>query len=183
MINKNALNMVRLKRIVARAVASALVLLVFSGAQFLQPNRASAATLLKISSEDKVARLKVVAGRSETFRLSVPFGEILVGDPETADINALSDRTLYVLGKKLGTTNITLFDESKNLLAVIDVEVTHDLSGLREALKQAVPGSRLKVRSVNGRRCSTPFRKRSGSRPAASATPSAPTATSVPRTS
>ena len=151
MINKNALNMVRLKRIVARAVASALVLLVFSGGQFLQPNRASAATLLKISSEDKVARLKVVAGRSETFRLSVPFGEIVVGDPETADINALSDRTLYVLGKKLGSTNVTLFDENKNLLAVVDVEVTHDLSGLREALRQAIPGANLKVRSINGR--------------------------------
>jgi len=150
------MTMTRLKKarfglITAPVVVSALVLLALSGVQALRPTAAGAATLLKISTEDKVARLKVVNGRSETFRLAVPFGEIVVGDPETADVNALSDRTLYVLGRKLGTTNVTLFDENKNLIAVIDVEVTHDLSGLREALKMAVPGANLKVRSVNGR--------------------------------
>ena len=142
---------VRPRYIAVSAVASALALLMFAGVQTVSPKAASAATLLKISSEDKVARLKVVAGRSETFRLTVPFGEMVVGDPETADVNALSDRTLYILGRKLGTTNVTLFDPDKNLIAVIDVEVTHDLSGLREALKQAVPGANLKVRSINGR--------------------------------
>jgi pilus assembly protein CpaC len=143
--------MVRLRSFAAPAVASALALLVLSGVQALRPATATAATLLKISTDDKVARLKVVAGRSETFRLTVPFGEIVVGDPETADVNALSDRTLYVLGRKLGTTNVTLFDENKNLLAVVDVEVTHDLSGLREALKTSVHGANLRVRSINGR--------------------------------
>ena len=128
-----------------------LALLTLSMMPSLGPVSASAATLLKISSEDRVARLKVTEGRSETYRLQVPFGEIVVGDPETADVNALSDRTLYVLGRKLGTTNITLFDTDKNLLAVIDVEVTHDLSGLREAIRTAVPGANLKVLSVNGR--------------------------------
>lgn len=145
------LNKVRLKLVAAPLVASVLALSVPLGITPFVSGPAAAATLLKISTEDKVARLKVVSGRSETFRLTVPFGEIVVGDPETADVNALSDRTLYVLGRKLGTTNVTLFDDNKNLLAVIDVEVTHDLSGLREALKQAVPGANLKVRSVNGR--------------------------------
>jgi pilus assembly protein CpaC len=135
----------------APAALYALALLMLTMMPALGPVTASAATLLKISSEDRVARLKVTEGRSETYRLQVPFGEIVVGDPETADVNALSDRTLYVLGRKLGTTNVTLFDADKNLLAVIDVEVTHDLSGLREAIQKAVPGANLKVQSVNGR--------------------------------
>lgn len=134
-----------------RLVVVGLALSLIAALAPVPGREAAAATLIKISSADRVARLKVVAGRSETFRLTVPFGEIVVGDPETADVNALSDRTLYVLGRKLGTTNITLFDEDKKLLAVIDVEVTHDLSGLREALKQAVPGGSIKVRSINGR--------------------------------
>lgn len=143
--------MVRMKKPVVPMLLSALALLGLSVGQVVMSAGASAATLIRISSEDRVARIKVVSGRSETFRLAVPFGEIVVGDPETADVNALSDRTLYVLGRKLGTTNVTLFDDKKDLLAVIDVEVTHDLTGLREALKQAIPGGRLKVRSVNGR--------------------------------
>lgn len=141
----------RLRSATFPVLVSTVALLTLAGWQTVVPSAASAATLVKISTDDRVARLKVVMGRSETFRFTVPFGEIVVGDPETADINALSDRTLYVLGRKLGSTNVTLFDDKKELLAVIDVEVTHDLAGLRETLKQAIPGARLKVRSVNGR--------------------------------
>ena len=141
----------RLRGTAFPVLVSAVALLALAGWQTVVPSGASAATLVKISTDDRVARLKVVMGRSETFRFTVPFGEIVVGDPETADVNALSDRTLYVLGRKLGSTNITLFDDKKDLLAVIDVEVTHDLTGLSSTLKQAIPGARLKVRSVNGR--------------------------------
>ncbi|MEY3081559.1 MAG: hypothetical protein RJA94_1587 [Pseudomonadota bacterium] len=140
-----------LRSIAFSVAATVVALLALAGWQSVVPSGASAATLVKISTDDRVARLKVVMGRSETFRFTVPFGEIVVGDPETADVNALSDRTLYVLGRKLGSTNVTLFDEKKDLLAVIDVEVTHDLTGLSSTLKQAIPGARLKVRSVNGR--------------------------------
>lgn len=140
-----------LRSIAFSVAATAVALLALAGWQSVVPSGASAATLVKISTDDRVARLKVVMGRSETFRFTVPFGEIVVGDPETADVNALSDRTLYVLGRKLGSTNVTLFDDKKDLLAVIDVEVTHDLTGLSSTLKQAIPGARLKVRSVNGR--------------------------------
>ena len=143
--------MSRLRGSAFPVLVSAVALLALAGWQTVVPSGASAATLVKISTDDRVARLKVVMGRSETFRFTVPFGEIVVGDPETADVNALSDRTLYVLGRKLGSTNITLFDDKKDLLAVIDVEVTHDLTGLSSTLKQAIPGARLKVRSVNGR--------------------------------
>lgn len=141
----------RLGKPALATILSAAGILALTIGPVVVPQGASAATLIRISSEDRVARIKVVSGRSETFRLAVPFGEVVVGDPETADVNALSDRTLYVLGRKLGTTNVTLFDDKKELLAVIDVEVTHDLAGLRETLKQAIPGARLKVRSVNGR--------------------------------
>ena len=109
------------------------------------------ARVIKISGDERVGRLQIVAGRSETLRVDIPFSEIVVGDPETADVNPLSDRTLYVLGRKLGTTNVALFDQNKQLVAVIDIEVTQDLTGLREALRQTVPGASLKVRSMNGR--------------------------------
>lgn len=111
----------------------------------------AAARVVKISQENRVGVTQVVMGRSETLRVSIPFSEIVVADPDTADVNPLSDRTFYVLGRKLGTTNVTLFDERKRLVAVIDIEVTHDLSGLRQALKQVVPGASIKVRSINGR--------------------------------
>ena len=35
----------------------------------------------------------------------------------------LTDRSLYVLGKKIGTTNVSVYDAAKQLVGVIDVEV------------------------------------------------------------
>lgn len=134
-----------------RTIAALAALVAFVAPASLAPPAFAAARIVKLSGEDRVGRMQIVAGRSETLRVSIPFAEIVVGDPDTADVNPLSDRTLYVLGKKLGTTNVALFDDQKQLVAVIDIEVTHDLSGLREALKQSVPGGGIKVRSINGR--------------------------------
>ena len=127
------------------------VALAIAAAVIPAPAVQAAARIVKLSAEERVGRIQIVSGRSETLRLSIPFSEIVVGDPETADVNPLSDRTLYVLGKKLGTTNVTLFDDAKQLVAVIDIEVTQDLAGLREALQNGVRGGAIKVRSINGR--------------------------------
>jgi pilus assembly protein CpaC len=108
-------------------------------------------TLIKLSNNSRVGRLQIVQGSSETIRVDIPFSEIVVGDPETADVNPLTDQTMYVLGRKLGLTNVALFDADKKLVGVIDVEVTHDLDGLRQALRNSLPTSKIKVRSINGR--------------------------------
>jgi pilus assembly protein CpaC len=109
------------------------------------------AKIVKLSASGRVGRIQITAGVSETFKVSLPFAEIVVGDPETADVNPLTDKTLYILGRKLGLTNIALFDENRQLVGVIDLEVTHDLNGLRHALKEAMPNNKIKVRSINGR--------------------------------
>ena len=133
------------------AMAAGCILIAVSSLLLWQPPAQSSTRVVSITANERVRRISVVTGRSETLRINVPFAEIVVGDPETADVNPLSDRTMYVLGRKLGTTNVTLFDDQKRLVAVIDIEVTHDLSGLRQALKQSVPGATIKVSSVNGR--------------------------------
>ena len=111
----------------------------------------AAARVVGLTDDNRVGKMLITAGESETIRIDRAFSEIVVGDPEIADVNPLTDKTLYVLGRKLGTTNVTLFDTEKQVVAVIDIEVSHNLSGLREALKQSLPASRLKVRSINGR--------------------------------
>ncbi len=56
----------------------------------------------------------------------MPFYEIVIGDPEIANVNPLTDDSFYVLGNNLGTTGIALFDENKQLVGTVDVEVTLD---------------------------------------------------------
>jgi pilus assembly protein CpaC len=111
----------------------------------------AAARVVRLNSENRVGRMQVIQGTSETIKVNLAFSEIVVGDPETADVNPLTDKTLYVLGRKLGVTNIALFDADKQLVGVIDVEVTHDLAGLRGALHDNLPYSNITAKNVNGR--------------------------------
>ena len=133
------------------ALVAAAMLVSFGTVNLLVASSGAATRVVNLSDNKRVAHVAVVMGRSDTIRVDMPFAEIVVGDPETADVNALTNRTLYVLGRKLGTTNVTLFDESKKLIAVIDVEVTQNLDGIRQALHESLPNAGIKVRSLDGR--------------------------------
>lgn len=128
-----------------------IVTLSAGGMLAISPEAQAQGRVINVSGGNRVGKLAVILGQSETIRVTESFADIVVGDAETADVAPLTDRSLYVLGKKLGTTNVTLFNEAKQVIAVIDVDVTHNLGGLRQALKEGVPGASIRVRSINGR--------------------------------
>ena len=50
----------------------------------------------------------------------------MIGNSDVADVLPLSERSIYVLGKKFGTTSLTLYDRSNRVIAVMDVSVGPD---------------------------------------------------------
>jgi pilus assembly protein CpaC len=94
--------------------------------------------------------IKIAKGKPKTIRVSQGFAELVVGDPEIANITPLTDQSFYVLGHKLGTTGIAMFDENKKLIGSVDVEVTYDTQQLNNALKQNIPDSNIQASSANG---------------------------------
>ena len=98
-----------------------------------------------------VMRMKVPVGQSETVKSVADISNLVVGDPDIADASPLGTRAFYILGRKTGRTNLSLYDAGDNLLGVINVEVTFDTSGLKDALRTVLPREKIKVRSVNGR--------------------------------
>ncbi|HEX8166158.1 MAG TPA: type II and III secretion system protein family protein [Beijerinckiaceae bacterium] len=101
--------------------------------------------------ESKVGAVRVTQGKSQTLQTSLGFADIVVGDPDIADVMPLTDRTLYVLGKKLGTTNISVYDTAKTLVGVIEVEVGYNTPRLAADVESSFPGERTRVSSANGR--------------------------------
>ena len=93
----------------------------------------------------------IVKGKPKTIRSVSAFEEIVVGNPEIADVQPLTDRSFYLLGKKLGTTRVALFDANRTLVGTLDVEVTLDAAQLRKAIRKNVPNSNIKVTTANGR--------------------------------
>jgi pilus assembly protein CpaC len=99
----------------------------------------------------RTSAITVPVGKSEDVRTDSPFVDISVGDADIADVNPLTDRALSILGKKLGTTRVSIYGEGKKLLGVFDVEVSYDVSQLAIELARRFPQAKMRVSSVNGR--------------------------------
>lgn len=105
----------------------------------------------RLATSGEVASLDVVLNRAETIEVQKEVSEILVGNPEIADVVALSDRSIYVLGKKIGSTSVSVVDRDRNVIAVVGVKVTSDIAALKARLATHLPQSRIDVVEGNGK--------------------------------
>ena len=112
---------------------------------------ANAQRMLSLAAPKRTASVGVAVGKSEDVRTDSSFIDVLVGDPEVADVNPLTDKALSILGKKIGTTRVSLYGEGKKLVGVFDIEVSYDVSKLREELAQRYPQAKIRVSTANGR--------------------------------
>lgn len=101
-------------------------------------------------SHGRPDKLEVVLNQSHFIKLHDAYAEALIGNDKIADVMPITDRTLYVLGKTLGTTNLAILDANKQVKAMIEVEVTPNLAGLRDKLQENLPGEPIRVSAANG---------------------------------
>ena len=95
-----------------RLLASLALLTLGATAILLAPGslrEASAQRLLQISGAKRSVSVTVAVGKTEDVRIDAAFTDITIGDSEVADISPLTDRTISILGKKIGTTRVTLY--------------------------------------------------------------------------
>ena len=97
---------------------------------------------------EPTAELEVPLYKSRVLSLPSSIKRISVGSPDIADLLLLRSTELYVLGKDLGTTNVLLWDANDILIAVVSVEVTHDLEGLKKKLHDLMPNEAIEVRAA-----------------------------------
>ncbi len=107
--------------------------------------------VIQISGATRTAMVTVAVGKSQDVRTGTSFVDVMVGDPEVADVNPLTDHTLSILGKKIGTTRVSVYAEGKKLVGIFDVEVSYDVTRLSNELLRRFPTSRIQASSVNGR--------------------------------
>ncbi|ART83648.1 pilus assembly protein CpaC [Oceanisphaera profunda] len=88
--------------------------------------------------------------KSRSLLLDRPVSRVSVGNPAIADVLVLKDRELYLVGKALGHTNIMVWDTNDALLQVYDIEVSHDLQGLKERLYRFLPQEPIQVHTTQG---------------------------------
>jgi pilus assembly protein CpaC len=94
--------------------------------------------------------LEVPLNKSQVVTADRPIGKAMIGSSEIADVVPISDRAIYVLGKKSGTTSLTLYDARNRVIAIMDVSVGPDVEGLRAQIRQVLPGERVDAKLSNG---------------------------------
>jgi pilus assembly protein CpaC len=136
-----------------RFLATLMAALLVSPAPMLAPyslGKAHAQRVLQISGAKRTVLVTVAVGKTEDVRIDAPFTDVTIGDPEVADVTPLTDRSLSLLGKKIGTTRVSLYGEGRKPLGIFDIEVSYDVSRISAEINRLTGGG-IKVTSVNGR--------------------------------
>jgi len=113
----------------------------------LAPAVAGPATATAVSLQG--GSLDVPLNKSQVFRANRTFSKALIGSSDIADVLPLSNQSLYVLGKKTGTTTLTLYGPGNQLIQVVDVAVGPDVVSLRRQFADLMPGEKIGAKASN----------------------------------
>jgi pilus assembly protein CpaC len=106
---------------------------------------------IRFDDPGRVTKRRLAIHKSRILRADHPFGDVLVANSAIADVQPLTDRSIYIVGKKIGITRLTVLDSTKNLLGLVELEVGFDTEGLEDELRHSVPGGEFRIRTANGR--------------------------------
>jgi pilus assembly protein CpaC len=116
----------------------------------LAPAASQARQQIALASAARAAMVTVTVGKSQDVHTDQSFADIMVGAPDIADVNPLTDHSLSILGKKIGTTRVTVYGQDKKPVGIFDVEVSYDISWLASEIARFTGGG-VKVSSINRR--------------------------------
>lgn len=98
-----------------------------------------------------VMRINLPVSQAVTVTMSDSVGKIVSADPAIAEAQAITDRSLYLVGRTFGTTTINLFSSTGAPVGLLAVEVGADIADMSRSIKAALPSSKVKVSAINGR--------------------------------
>lgn len=94
-------------------------------------------------------KIRLVLGESLVLDSPVQITRLSLAAPEIADAVVLSPRQFYLTARAVGATHLTLWDEGDRVSTVFDVEVTPNVTRLKEKLHEILPGEDIQVTATH----------------------------------
>ena len=94
--------------------------------------------------------MEVSMNKSQVLHVDRPFTDLAIGKSEIADVIALTNQSIYVLGKSIGATSLSIYGPNHQLIAVVNVVVTPDTGDIKAELHQVLRYEQIEVRAANG---------------------------------
>ncbi len=101
-----------------------------------------------VGSEASSRSVNLGVGKAVVIDLPRDAKDVLVADPTIANAVVRSARRAYMIGVKVGQTSIFFFDAEGRQIAGFDLAVKRDLNGIRDAIRQSVPDSDIRVEAL-----------------------------------
>ncbi len=98
-----------------------------------------------------VMRVKLPVSQALTVTVSTAIGKVVAANPNIADAQLITDKSLYLVGKSFGITTVNLFSADGTPVGLLAVEVGADTADISRSIRAAVPSSHVKVGTVDGR--------------------------------
>ncbi len=93
----------------------------------------------QVSGAEKT--VEVEESTAVTLAFDKPFQELSIGAPDMADIATLSETLVYLLGKSVGKTTLTIIGDAQRMdLAHVEVVVYRDIAPMQGFLTSAAKG-------------------------------------------
>jgi len=78
--------------------------------------------------------------KSRLIELPSTYSDVMIADPKIADIVPLNSHSVYVVGKGMGSTALTIYGAGKKVIYTADIVVSADLEGFKTRLHAILPG-------------------------------------------
>ena len=106
--------------------------------------------ILEFGGIKKTSELRLSIGKSQIIYSQQALDQVVIGNPDIADIKLLSSRQVLILGNKPGHTNLVFRDKNRSNIALMDVVVGYDLEGIKRKLYDVMPHEEMiQVRGAN----------------------------------
>ena len=146
--------MVEMKKIVKRSAILAMTGILLCGlasTPMLRAHADSKSNPISINAGKTNDVLAVTLGKGEVLKIPGDVADVLVADPAIADVSALQADKLYIVGSRLGNTNLMVLDAQGNVLKRVDIHVKIDEAAIQAYLKELYPNENVTVKAMNGR--------------------------------
>lgn len=93
-------------------------------------------------ASSEATEIVVPVGKSQVIELPGPYADLMIADPKVADVLPLTSRSVYVVGRGIGSTSLTIYGPGKRMIAAANVVVSADVDGLKARLHEIMPTER-----------------------------------------
>ena len=112
------------------------------------PAHAQAESVLTTARGLQSNEITVLINQATVLESDVEFAEVSIANPAIADVQPVSNRTIYIFGQQRGVTSLTLFGPNGQLITNVLVKVLPNVTELKERVRQLLPDEPIEVRTA-----------------------------------